>query len=468
MEPLEATNATGTYPDIRDEEGHLDSDYVSEVEQAVASGDRQGVIALAAALHEADLGDLLEALHEEDRAPFITLMGDAFDFVALTEVDETVRQPLLGELSDQLVADGIGELESDDAVSILEDLPEAEQEKILARLSSVDRVQIKRALEYPEESAGRLVQTDFVAVPTFWTVGQVIDHLRITKDLPERFYEIYIVDPGFHLQGVVALDRLLTTLRDTKVSAITEETSHLVRVDEDQEEVARLFERYNLVSVAVADASDRLVGIITIDDIVDVIQEEAEEDMLAMAGVGDEEISDSVFEIARLRIGWLVVNVFTALISATVISMFEETIEVMVALAVLMPIVASVGGNLGTQTMTVSVRALATKDLGKRNLMRVLRRETLVGALNGLGIGLLVGFIATMWFHDINIGLVIATAVLGNGICAGLFGLLIPYALESLGVDPAIASSVFVTTVTDVVGFFLFLFLAAVWFGLPF
>ncbi|WP_310619478.1 magnesium transporter [Flexibacterium corallicola] len=452
---------------IRTAEGRLASGFVREVEQAISAKNKERVIELAGSLHEADLGELIEYLHSNDRIALVSLLGDAFDFTALTEVDEPIRNRLIEAMPDQEIADGISELESDDAVQILEDLDQQEQEKILSQLPSVDRVQLRRALEYPEDTAGRLVQTDFVAVPPFWSVGQVIDHLRASEDLPERFYAIYIVDPGFRLLGSIPLDRILTTPRSTKVSQIVEEARHLVRVTDDQEEVARLFERYNLVSVAVADDSDRLVGIISIDDIVDVIQEEVEEDMLAMAGVGDEEISDSVFEIAKLRIGWLVVNVFTALLAASVISLFEDTIELMVALAVLMPIVASVGGNLGTQTMTVSVRAIATQDLGRRNLLRVLRRETLVGGVNGLAVGLLVGIIASAWFQDHNIGLVIGAAVFVNGVCAGLFGLLIPYTLERLRVDPAIASSVFVTTVTDVVGFFSFLGLAAWWFQLP-
>ena len=277
-----------------------------------------------------------------------------------------------------------------------------------------------------------------------------------------------MVDPGFRLLGAVALDRLLRTKRSKKISKIMEETRHSVLVTDDQEDVARLFERYNLVSVAVTDTSERLVGIVTVDDIVDVIQEEAEEDMLAMAGVGDEEISDSVLEIARSRISWLSVNVFTAIFAAFVISIFSATIEQMVALAVLMPIVASMGGNSGTQTMAVTVRAIATQELNRRNILRVLRRELLVGIINGVGLGVLIGAIAGGWFLNPELGVVIGSAVLINSICAGLFGLLVPMGLEKIGVDPAIASSVFVTTITDVVGFFTFLFLAAWWFGLPF
>nr|WP_068082465.1 magnesium transporter [Pseudovibrio stylochi] len=453
---------------IRDDSGHLDREYLKSVEAAIAVKDQQQILALAGNLHEADMGDLLEVLHDEDRVVLIQLLGDQFDFTALTEIDELVRMQLLEALPDQEIAEGIGELESDDAVYILEDLEKEEQDKILANLPNVDRVQIKRSLEYPEDTAGRLIQSDFIAVPAFWTVGQVIDHLRSSEGLPEKFYEIYIVDPAFHLLGAVSLDRVLTTKRSKKLSKIMEETRFSVLATQDQEDVARLFERYNLVSIAVTDDAERLVGIVTIDDIVDVIQEEAEEDMLALAGVGDEEISDNVLDIARSRIGWLVINVFTALFAASVISLFEQTISKMVALAVLMPVVASMGGNSGTQTMTVTVRAIATQELNRRNILRVLRRELFVGMLNGVGLGLLIGCIAGFWFYSLDIGLVIGSAVLINSICAGLFGLLVPLGLNRLGADPAIASSVFVTMITDVVGFFSFLFIASMWFNLPF
>ncbi|KZL06749.1 Magnesium transporter MgtE [Pseudovibrio axinellae] len=463
-----ASSAVPPPPNVRDASGHLDTDFVARVEEALEARDGAVAHALAGNLHEADMGDLLETLREHDRVVLIQLLGDEFDFAALTETEDSVRAQVLDALPDGDVAEGIGELESDDAVYLLEDMEQEEQEKILARLPNVDQVQIKRALEFPEDSAGRIVQSDFIAIPPFWTVGQVIDHLRSSQDLPDSFYELYVVDPGFRLLGAVALDRLLRTKRQKKISSIMEETRHSVIVTDDQEDVARSFERYNLVSVAVTDPSERLVGIITVDDIVDVIQEEAEEDMLAMAGVGDEEISDSVFDIAKSRMSWLSINVFTALFAAFVISLFSDTIERMVALAVLMPIVASMGGNSGTQTMAVTVRAIATQELNRRNILRVLRREFLVGMINGAGLGVLIGAIAGGWFLNPELGVVIGSAVLINSICAGLFGLLVPMGLEKAGVDPAIASSVFVTTITDVVGFFSFLFLAAWWFDLPY
>ncbi|MBA5777957.1 magnesium transporter [Stappia sp. F7233] len=453
---------------VRDEEGRIDAAFLQKVEDAIEAGDETAVRELAGDLHEADLGDLLEALGENDRPRLVQLLGGDFDFAALTELDEAVRVKLIDQLPAEDVAEGIGELDSDDAVYILEDLEPEEQAAILNQLSFSDRIQLQRSLDYPEESAGRLMQTDFIAVPPFWTVGQTIDHLREDHDLPDTFYEIYVVDPAFRLLGAVALDKLLRTKRSRKIAKIMTEERQAVAATEDREEVARLFERYNLVSAAVVDEGERLVGVLTIDDIVDVIQEEAEEDLRALAGVGDEEISDTVMVIARSRLTWLIVNLATAVLASVVISLFENTIEAMVALAVLMPIVASMGGNAGTQTMTVAVRAIATQELGSRNFWRVLRREVLVAILNGVALALLMGLVAGVWFANPGLGLVIGTAIIVNQLFAGLAGLMIPIILERLEVDPAIASSVFVTTVTDVVGFFAFLGIAALWFGLPF
>lgn len=453
---------------IRDEEGRLSPEFIEAVENAIAADDRDGLLALAGGLHEADTGDLLETLSDEERSAYVRLLGEEFDYTALTEMDEAVRLKLLEELPNAEIAEGLGELDSDDAVYILEDLDEKDQAAILEELPYADRAQLQKSLDYPEESAGRRMQTEFIAVAPFWTVGQTIDYMREAQDLPDDFYEIYVVDPAFHLLGAVALDKILRTRREEKVTSIMTETRHAVLATEDQEEVARMFERYNLVSSAVVDENDRLVGVLTVDDIVDVIQEEAEEDLLALAGVGDEEISDSVMTIARSRFTWLVVNLATAILASVVIALFEDTIEAMVALAVLMPIVASMGGNAGTQTMTVAVRGIATQELGARNMLRILNREVVVSFLNGIALAILVGITAALWFDNQGLGIVIGGAIIINMIFAGLSGLLIPIALDRVGVDPAIASSVFVTTVTDVVGFFAFLGIAALWFGLPF
>lgn len=463
------TDASAILPiPVRDEDDRLNPEFIAAVEAALEAEDRLELRALAGDLHEADTGDLLETLNADERAAFIRLLGEEFDYTALTETDEAVRLQVLEDLPNEVIAEGLGDLDSDDAVYILEDLDEDDQAAILEELPYADRAQLKKALDYPEESAGRRMQSEFIAVAPFWTVGQTIDYMREARDLPDSFYEIYVVDPAFKLLGSVHLDKILRTKRAEKVTSIMEETRQAVLATEDQEEVARRFERYNLVSSAVVDENERLVGVLTVDDIVDVIQEEAEEDLRALAGVGDEEISDSVVTIARSRLTWLVVNLGTAILASVVIALFEDTIEAMVALAVLMPIVASMGGNAGTQTMTVAVRGIATQELGARNMLRVLNREILVSALNGVALAVLIGVTAWLWFASPGLGVVIAGAIIINMLFAGLSGLLIPIVLDRMNVDPAIASSVFVTTVTDVVGFFAFLGIAALWFGLPF
>lgn len=451
---------------VRDTEGGLDPRFVAAVEDAIEASDVERLRMLAGDLHEADLGELLGMLSADEQPQLVRLLGDDFDFTALTEIDETVRVRLLEALSPQAVADGVRELDSDDAVYLLEDLDEDDKQAILDQMSVPERLRLARALDYPEESAGRRMQTDFVAVPPYWTVGQTIDFLREDDGLPETFYEIFVVGPTFHLIGTVPLDRLLKAKRPTKISEVMHEEQQIVRATDDQEDVARLFKRYNLVSVAVVDEAERLVGMLTVDDIVDVIEEEAEEDIRAMAGVGDEELSDTVAYTARSRLPWLVINTATAFLAASVIGIFDGTIEQMVALAVLMPIVASMGGNAGTQAMTVTVRALATREISRRNAGRIIRRELLVGLLNGVVLAALVGSVAGAWFLNWELGCVIAAALVGNIVVAGLFGVLIPLMLNARKIDPAVASGVFLTTVTDVVGFSLFLGTAAWWFGL--
>jgi magnesium transporter len=352
-------------------------------------------------------------------------------------------------------------------VAILEDLPKDEQTEILDQLPASERVALARSLLYPENSAGRRMQTEFIAVPPIWTVGQTIDHLRETPDLPDRFWELYVIGDDLKLQGAVALDRLLRTKRPVPIAELIDEDLRPVRVTQDQEDVARLFERYDLVSAPVVDENDRLVGVITFDDIVDVIEEEAEEDIRALGGVGrKEELSDSVWRIAKGRFPWLFANLLTALLASWVISNFENALAKMVALAVLMPVVASMGGNAGTQTMTVAVRALATRELSSTNVWRVIRRELLVGVLNGLCFAVIMGAIAGTWFQLPDLGLVIALAMVTVLAAAALGGILIPLILIRLGADPAVSSGPFVTTVTDVVGFFSFLGIASLWFGL--
>jgi magnesium transporter len=466
---LDDKDMAATLPTVapRDANGTLRADYVEQVVKALDAGDAAALRKLVGELHEADAGAVLEALDPELRPRLIALMGADFDFTALTEVDDTVREEILEELPPETVAEGVRDLDSDDAVAILEDLPKEDQAEILEQLPRAERLALKRSLDYPEHSAGRRMQDEFIAVQPDRTVGQTIDYMRETPDLPDRFWEIYVVDVDRRLTGVVALDRLLRTKRPVPIRDLFEEDLRPVKATDDQEEVARLFERYDLVSAPVVDDDNRLVGVITFDDIVDVIEEEAEEDIKALGGVsGEEELSDSVWTIAKSRFPWLLANLGTALVSAWVISNFEGSIVKMVALAVLMPIVASMGGNAGTQTMTVTVRALATRELSSVNAGRIIRRELLVGLFNGVVFATILGTVAALWFDVTDLGLVIGLAMVTVLAAAALGGILIPLVLTKLGVDPAVSSGPFVTTITDVVGFLSFLGIATVWFGL--
>jgi magnesium transporter len=464
---MAATATPSPQPPLRDEDGGLRPEFVEQVTGAVEAGNAAILKVLLGDLHQADVGNVLEALDPELRPRLIELMGGDFDFTALTEVDDTVREEILEELPAETVAEGVREMDSDDAVYILEDLPKEDQAEILQQLPAPERTALERSLYYPEGSAGRRMQTDFIAVPPFWTVGQAIDHMRETPDLPDRFYELYVVDPAHRFLGAVALDRLLRTKRPVPISELVDEDRRRVRATEDQEEVARQFERYNLIAAPVVDEGDRLVGVITVDDIVDVIAEEAEEDIRGLGGVSRyEEFSDSVWQIAKGRFTWLFANLLTALLASWVISQFEESLQKMVALAVLMPIVASMGGNAGTQTMTVAVRALATRELSRGNALRIISRELMVGAINGIAFAVIMGAIASAWFNVSDLGIVIALAMVIVLAAAALGGIVIPLVLIRLHVDPAVASGPFVTTVTDVVGFFSFLGIATLWFGL--
>ncbi|WP_245440213.1 magnesium transporter [Mesorhizobium sp. Z1-4] len=447
------------------EDGAILPEFLAHVGAAIGDRDILALRQDVGSLHQSEVGDLLEALIPEQRRALIDLLGNDFDFSALTEVDDAIRAQIVDALPNEQIARAMAELDSDDAVYILEDLDQADQDEILAKLPFTERVRLRRSLAYPEESAGRRMQTEFVAVPPFWTVGQTIDYMREEQDLPESFSQIFVIDPTFHLLGAVDLDRILRTKRGVKIDEVMHETRHAVPAQMDQEEAAQIFEQYDLLSAAVVDENERLVGVLTIDDVVDVIQQEAEEDLLRMGGVGDEELSDTVAATTRSRVPWLLVNLATAIVASLVIGLFDATIQQMVALAILMPIVASMGGNAATQTMTVTVRALATRDLDIYNAGRIIRRETVVGILNGVVFAIVMGVVASLWFDDITLGVIIGTAMVINMLAAALAGILIPLLLDRFGIDPAIASSVFVTTVTDVVGFFAFLGLASWWFG---
>jgi magnesium transporter len=452
---------------MRTDDGEVRPEFIENITAAIAAEDETFLRAEIAELHEADLGDLIAALAPEDRVRLVELTGTDFDFSALNEVDDAVREEILEELEPETVAEGVRELESDDAVELLEGLHPADQEEILEHLPPSERGVLERSLDYPEGSAGRRMQSEFIAVPPEWTVGQAIDYMRETPDLPERFYEIYAVDGTRHWQGAVSLDALLRARRPVPLGELIDEDRRRVSVTDDLAEVARMFGKYNLVAAPVLDADNRLVGVITIDDVVDVIEEEADEDFKALGGVSsDEELSDSVWTIAKARFNWLLINLATAFLASSVLGLFEGQLEQMVALAVLAPIVASQGGNAATQTMTVAVRALATRELGSSNAFRVVMRELLVGLVNGLAFALITGVAAVAWFKTPGLGIVIGLAIISNLVAGALGGILIPMVLERVRADPAVASGTFVTTVTDVVGFFSFLGIATLWFGL--
>ncbi len=446
----------------QDEAAVDNSALAQEVADALDRGDADRAIGVAAALRAPDLADVIGLLEPEQRVALIQALGPAFDFEVLSELDETVRDQLMEALPNELLAKAITELDTDDAAYVLESLEESDKQEILSRLATSDRVAVERNLEYPEETAGRLMQADFVAVAPFWTVGQVIDFMRESDDLPDTFSEIFVVDPGFHVLGSVELSRLLRSKRHVPVETIMEPDRHVVLATASQEAVARQFARYDLMSAPVVDDNNRLVGVVTVDDVVEVIEDEAEEDIKKLAGVGDESLADSVLETAKSRVPWLVVNLGTAMIASFVIRAFDATIVQMVALAALMPIVASMGGNAGTQTMTVTVRALATSKLGAANAPRIITRETLVGLVNGLVLSVLIAALVFVFFGSGKLGAVIGAAMIVNLLAAGVAGILIPLMLHHFKLDPAPASGVFVTMITDCVGFFAFLGLASV------
>ncbi|MFM9942593.1 MAG: magnesium transporter [Hyphomicrobiaceae bacterium] len=436
------------------------AEQVAALSDAVAAGDRAAVRSIAGDLKAPDLAALLTLLTPDERVAVIEMLGAGFDPEVLSEVDEGVRDQLSEDLPNEVLADAVSQLDTDDAAYVIESLEEADKQEVLSQISSSDRAALEKNLEYPEETAGRLMQTDFVAVPPFWTVGQVIDHMRETEDLPETFSDIFVVDPTYRVVGSVDLSRVLRSKRDVGIEGLMDRERQVVLATADQEEMARQFERYDLKSAPVVDANNRLVGVVTVDDVVEVIEEETEEDLRFLAGVGDESLADSVVETVRSRFLWLLINLGTAVLASSVIKLFDASIEQMVALAVLMPIVASMGGNAGTQTMAVAVRALATNELGPVNASRVILREASVGLINGLLFATVLAAVVVVWFGAGKLGLVIGAAMIFNLVAAALAGILVPLLLNHFDYDPAVSSGVFVTTVTDVVGFFSFLGLA--------
>jgi magnesium transporter len=451
---------------FRDADDRISSLWLERLRAFLAAQRGEDVALVMEPLHTADVGDVLELLDHDERLALVRLLGDRFDYSALTEVDESIRIELMEDLPNAEIARGVAGLDSDDAVAILEDLEEEDQNEVLSALPTFERLSLKRSLDFPEKSAGRRMQTEFIAIPPFWTVGQMIDYLRAERDLPDEFYQIYVVDAAYKVLGTVPLDRVLRAQRATKIESIMSTNLVLVDAVDDQEEAARAFERYDLVEVGVVDESGRLVGVLTIDDMVDVITEEADEDIKLLAGVGDEDVSDTTFDTVRSRAPWLAVNLVTAVLVSLVIGLFNGTIEHMVELAVLMPIVASMGGNAGAQTMTVTVRAIAMRELEGGRLRRLIRREMVVGFFNGVIFAILIGIVTWLRYSNLELGVVIAMAMITNLVVAGTAGILIPLTLDRFKADPAISSAVFVTTVTDVVGFFAFLGIAGLWFGL--
>ncbi len=444
-----------------DEEDRLRPEFVDSVLDAVDAGDDAVARELVAPLHPADVADLIELAARDERDGLVKALAEIVDAEVLAEMNEHVRETLLDALGPEEVARIAGELETDDAVAIIEDLEEHEQQAVLRAMEPDDRAAVEEALTYPEESAGRLMQRDLIAVPEHWKVGQVIDYLRSSEELPTDFWEVFVVAPSHHPVGTCKLSTILRAPRNTPVAEMMIRDQTLIPVDMDQEDVALRFQKYALVSAAVVDGAGRLVGMITVDDIVHIIQEEASEDALLLSGVGEGDINEPVADSYRARVRWLVANLLTALVAASVIRQFEEEISRLAILAVLMPIVAGVGGNAGTQTLAVTVRAIATNQLTGSNRWRAVGREIRVAMLNGLTIAILIGVGVTLVLSSASLGAVIAAAMLINIIVAGFAGVLVPLTLERFGADPAVASSVFVTMITDSMGFLAFLGLAS-------
>ena len=442
----------------------FNKEYIRVVNEKIQNNDALFITNAFKEIHPADAADIIENLNENDREKLIKLNSFKIDPEVFIELNESVQSETIKYLSSETIVSILKNLESDNAIKILENLDEKNKNIVLNSLPPKDRFALQESLSYPEDTAARLMQREFTAIPSNWSVGQTIDYLRENKDLPEEFLEIFIVDNEFKPIGTVPSSKVLRASRDAKMQSIMLETQLSIPVDMDQEEVGHLFENYNLNSACVVDKSNKLVGMITSDDVLTVLKEEAEEDALRLAGVGDEEITDGVFKKTKRRFNWLLLNLFTAFLATWVISIFGATIEQMVVLAFLMPIVASMGGNAGMQTLAVTIRALATNDLTKNNFLKTVIKEFNIGILNGLIFAIISALVVQLWFKDIQLSLIISISMILNMIVAGLFGILVPVTLKRMNIDPAIASSVFVTTITDVVGFLSFLGIGAYFF----
>ncbi len=443
-----------------DRDDRLKPEFVRAVLDAVEQGDTEGARALVEPLHPADIADLFELTPQEDRAGLAHAVSDLLDGDVFAEMNDYVREDLIDALTPTEVADLASELDTDDAVAIIEDMDEDEQRAVLRALDPDDRAAIEEALSYPEESAGRLMQRELIAVPEHWSVGDAIDYLRGHEELTTDFWEIFVVDPAHKPIGTCQLSWMLRTPRGIAMADVMKREQTLIPVDMDQEEVALRFQKYALISAAVVDNGGRLVGMITVDDIVHIISEEAGEDTLRLAGAGDGDINEPLRLTVRTRIFWLVINLGTAMVAASVVKLFESTIATFALLAVLMPIVSGMGGNAGTQTLAVVVRALATNQLTSSNTRWMVLRELRIAIANGAMLGVLIGAGTYVIFGRADLSLVIAAAMVINNVTAGLGGVLVPVTLDRINVDPAVSSAVFVTTLTDTMGFFSFLGLA--------
>ena len=442
----------------------FNKEYIRVVNEKIQNNDAEFITNSFKEMHPADTADIIEHLSENDREKLIKLNNFKIEPEVFIELNESIQSEIIKYLSTNTIVSILKNLESDNAIKILENLDEKNKDVVLNSLPPKDRFVLQESLSYPEDTAARLMQREFTAIPSNWSVGQTIDYLRENKDLPEEFLEIFIVDSEFKPIGTVPSSKVLRTSRDTKMQSIMLETQLSIPVDMDQEEVGHLFENYNLNSACVVDKSNKLVGMITSDDVLTVLKEEAEEDALRLAGVGDEEITDGVLKKTKRRFNWLLLNLFTAFLATWVISIFGATIEQMVALAFLMPIVASMGGNAGMQTLAVTIRTLATNELTKNNFIQTVSKEFCIGILNGIIFAMISALIVQLWFKDIKLALIISISMVLNMMVAGLFGILVPVTLKRMKIDPAIASSVFVTTITDVIGFLSFLGIGAYFF----
>ena len=442
----------------------FNKEFIKVVTDKISSNDAEFLSNSFKEMHPADAADIVEHLSQNDRESLIKLNNFKIDPEVFVELNESIQAEMITYLSSDSIVNILKNLESDDAIQILENVDEKDKNTILGSLPPKDRFALLESLSYPEDSAARIMQREFTAIPNNWSVGQTIDYLRENKELPEEFLEIFIVDQEFKPIGTVPSSKVLRTPRDTKMMSIMSESQLLIPVDMDKEEVGNLFENYNLSSAAVIDKSNKLVGMIAYDDVLTVLKEEAEEDTLRLAGVGDEEITDGVITKTKRRFNWLLLNLFTAFLATYCISLFGATIEQMVVLAFLMPIVASMGGNAGMQTLAVTIRTIATNELTSNNFSQNVLKEFSIGILNGIIFAIISAAIVQFWFNDITLSLIISIAMVLNMIVAGLFGILVPVALKKINIDPAIASSVFVTTITDVIGFLSFLGVGAYFF----